>query len=311
MVPWIIAHRGGALLRPENTLAAFAEAVRLGCDGAELDVQLARNGEVVVFHDFRLKPELCRGPDGRWLEPPTHRIKDLSIAELRSFDVGRADPASEYARHHPLVSWADDEPIPILDEVIALAKTASTPFQLFVELKASVSNRNDAALPEELAERTVKVLEAHDYLDRTVFVGFHWSALIRAKKVAPNAKCWFTSLPDSWFRNGAPPPEHDPPPDAALQMLRYWAKEAISPWAAGHDAIRHGGSIIAAIHAAGGDGWFPIWADVTDAAVREARSRGLHIGAWTVNDPAEMRRLSSLGIDAICTDRPDLMKANV
>ena len=44
MMPWNIAHRGGAGLRPENTLAAFAHAIALGADGAELDVQLTRDG---------------------------------------------------------------------------------------------------------------------------------------------------------------------------------------------------------------------------------------------------------------------------
>ena len=56
-----IAHRGGAGLRPENTLAAFADAMARGCDGAELDVQLSADGVVVVHHDFRLNP----GSDAR------------------------------------------------------------------------------------------------------------------------------------------------------------------------------------------------------------------------------------------------------
>ena len=53
------AHRGGAGLYPENTLAAFRDAVARGCDGAELDIQLSKDGEVVVFHDFHLA-EICR-----------------------------------------------------------------------------------------------------------------------------------------------------------------------------------------------------------------------------------------------------------
>jgi glycerophosphoryl diester phosphodiesterase len=52
MQVWNIAHRGGAQLMPENTLAAFAEALARGCDGVELDVQLTRDGTAVVHHDF-------------------------------------------------------------------------------------------------------------------------------------------------------------------------------------------------------------------------------------------------------------------
>src|SRR5256885_10157805 len=95
-----IAHRGGAGLFPENTLTAFRNAVALGCDGAELDVQLSRDGEVVVFHDLCLKPEMCRDATGAWLKAPAPRIKDITLAELRAFDIGRADPASDYALAH-------------------------------------------------------------------------------------------------------------------------------------------------------------------------------------------------------------------
>src|SRR5229473_4645360 len=71
------AHRGGAGLYPENTLAAFRDAVARGCDGAELDVQLSKDGEVVVFHDFKLKPDICR-LNGEWIRKPTPLIKELT-----------------------------------------------------------------------------------------------------------------------------------------------------------------------------------------------------------------------------------------
>src|SRR5271170_3226179 len=96
MSPLNIAHRGGAGLWPENTLAAFSRAVRMGADGAELDVQLTREGEVVVFHDHRLKADLCRDASGHWLGAPGPRILDLTFAELQAYDVGRPRPGSAY-----------------------------------------------------------------------------------------------------------------------------------------------------------------------------------------------------------------------
>ena len=161
-----IAHRGGAALRPENSLGAFRNAVALGADGAELDVQLSRDGEVIVFHDYRLKTEICRGSDGSWLTKPTPRIKDLTFAELRTFDIGRADPGTQYARSHPDLLAMDGERIPALAEVIAVAKTAAKPFTLFVELKTSFSERAVSAAPEALAQAAVAVLKAHDYLQQ-------------------------------------------------------------------------------------------------------------------------------------------------
>lgn len=49
--PWLIAHRGGSRLAPENTFAAFEVAEALGVDVIETDVRLSRDGEVMVFHD--------------------------------------------------------------------------------------------------------------------------------------------------------------------------------------------------------------------------------------------------------------------
>src|SRR5919204_5317256 len=53
--PLVFAHRGGAALAPENTIAAFDNGVALGSDGVELDVRLSRDGEVVVHHDRTLE----------------------------------------------------------------------------------------------------------------------------------------------------------------------------------------------------------------------------------------------------------------
>lgn len=302
-----IAHRGGAALHPENTLAAFRDAVERGCDGAELDVQLSRDGEVIIFHDYRLKPEICRGSDGRFLEPPTPRVKDLSLAGLKKCDIGRADPESAYARRHPDVVGRDGERIPTLAEVLEVVCRAEKPFHLFVELKTSFADRDLSADPIALAERAVRVLDDADYLDRTVFVGFDWLGLLHAKKIAPDTECWFTTLAQSWFRAGTPPAIDDPPAEPALQMLRYWAATGTSPWAAGYDAVNYDGSIRRAIKAAGGDGWFPTYTDIDEASVAEARALGLKVGAWTVDEPDDMRRLAALGLDAICTDRPDLL----
>src|SRR6185295_19220458 len=98
-----IAHRGGAGLWPENTVFAFASAGQAGFDGAELDVQLTRDGKLAVFHDFKLNPDLCRDGAGTWLERGhgLAAIRDLTLGELQSFDVGRPRPGSTYTRQHP------------------------------------------------------------------------------------------------------------------------------------------------------------------------------------------------------------------
>jgi glycerophosphoryl diester phosphodiesterase len=181
-----IAHRGGAGLRPENTLAAFRHAIALGCDGAELDVQLSADGVVVVHHDFRINPAYARN-DGAWLTGEAPRIRDLSFTQLQAFDLGRANPADDYALAHPAQQPVEGACIPRLAEVAALA--SPQPFTLLVELKSS--DDPASADPVALADAALAVMQ--DQLDRTIFVGFDWRGLARIKSRSPGARCWFTT----------------------------------------------------------------------------------------------------------------------
>jgi glycerophosphoryl diester phosphodiesterase len=97
-----IAHRGGAALKPENTMAAFADAIARGCDGAELDVQLSADGVVVVHHDYRLNPAITRHAGG-WLTGQTPAIKDLSYARYRPMTL--AVPIRAAIMPAPIPSW--------------------------------------------------------------------------------------------------------------------------------------------------------------------------------------------------------------
>src|ERR1051325_7636415 len=222
MKPWNIAHRGGAQVMPENTLAAFQDAMARGCDGVELDVQLTRDGVAVVHHDFRLKAGLAR-KNGAWLTEPGPRIKDLSWEELQQFDVGTAQPGGDYARAHPLLSPMEAT-VPTLEEVVAL--TAGKRFLLFVELKCNAGD--DSADPVALADAAYRIAG-----DKAIYVGFDWRALTRARE--HGATCWFTA--DKLAGDARP--------------------------------------VIDIIAQAGGQGWFPNFADATPENVAYARARRL------------------------------------
>lgn len=302
-----IAHRGGAGLRPENTLAAFAHALDVGCDGFELDVHVAKDGTVVVFHDEALKPEIVRDAGGRWLEGPPPLIKDLPYADLQSYDIGRLKPGSKCAQRHPDQMPHDGEKIPRLADVIWLIKRSGGAERLWVELKTNFLDRTRTASPQAMAEAVIRVLKREKFLDRTVLVGFDWPALIAAKKLAPKVECWFTTLPQTWFGDGAVPAEHGPPPKAELEKLRTLERDT-APWTGGFDRGKYG-SVIKAAKAAGADGWFPFFADINRATLQEAREQGLKVGAWTVNESNDLARLADLGVDGLCTDYPDRLQA--
>ncbi|HYB20380.1 MAG TPA: glycerophosphodiester phosphodiesterase family protein, partial [Thermodesulfobacteriota bacterium] len=74
----VIAHRGFSGAAPENTLAAFHQAIEAGSDMIELDIQLSKDGKIVVLHDDTLE----RTTNGRG------RAVDFTLQELKAFDAG-------------------------------------------------------------------------------------------------------------------------------------------------------------------------------------------------------------------------------
>jgi glycerophosphoryl diester phosphodiesterase len=76
--PLVFAHRGGARLAPENTMAAIDNGMRLGADGFEIDVQLSADGIPIVIHDRTLDRTTDR----------TGPVQSLTAAELAAVDAG-------------------------------------------------------------------------------------------------------------------------------------------------------------------------------------------------------------------------------
>jgi glycerophosphoryl diester phosphodiesterase len=111
--PQIIAHRGGSLEAPENTLAAFRHAILVGAKSVELDVQLSSDGEMVVIHDDTLD----RTTDG------SGAVGSHTFAQLRQLDAG-----SHFSPQYK------GEQIPTLREVVELCAEAGV--GVVIELKS-------------------------------------------------------------------------------------------------------------------------------------------------------------------------------
>jgi glycerophosphoryl diester phosphodiesterase len=75
---WVVAHRGGMALAPENTAEAFRRALALGADVLEMDLRFTGDGEIVLMHDETVD----RTTDG------TGRVADMHLAEIRQLDAG-------------------------------------------------------------------------------------------------------------------------------------------------------------------------------------------------------------------------------
>ncbi|WKA57461.1 glycerophosphodiester phosphodiesterase [Planococcus shenhongbingii] len=76
--PIVLAHRGGAAIAPENTMAAFSKSAELGVHGFEIDIRLTKDEEILVFHDEYLD----RTTDG------AGRVAEMTLNDLQEFDLG-------------------------------------------------------------------------------------------------------------------------------------------------------------------------------------------------------------------------------
>lgn len=151
--PQIIAHRGYSSEFPENTLASFAGSIDIGADYIELDVQLTKDGQVVVFHDSNLKR--ITGEEGA--------ISDYTYEELRQMDAGEWF-SPDFA----------GEKIPTLEEALTMIEASEC--KVYLELK-------DIGDVSGFEEAVLSVVEQCQMSDRCLFASFRYSYLKHLKKL--------------------------------------------------------------------------------------------------------------------------------
>jgi glycerophosphoryl diester phosphodiesterase len=283
-------HRGARGLAPENTLPAFARALSIGVTTLEMDAGLTEDDVVVIAHDRRLNPDIVRGPDGRWLAGRTPAIREMTFRELQRYDVGRIKPGSDYSRRFPDQRRQDKVRIPTLEEVFELTRHARNGEVRFnVETKISPEAPEDTAPPEVFARALIKVVRDNGMASRVTIQSFDWRTLAIVQKEAPEIATSYLSSQQQ-----------------TLDTIQAGHRED-SPWTAG---VRHRdhGSVPKMVKAAGGKIWSPNYVDLTEGAVKEAKSLGLAILPWTVNNRADMERLIDWGVDGIISDYPDRLR---
>lgn len=157
----IYGHRGASWYAPENSIEAFQMAYDMGADGIELDVQMTRDGHLVVAHD----EEISRVSDGEGL------IKDMTLEELRHYQFNKTHPEYSNVR------------IPLLEEVLEHFKQKE--FLYNIELK------NGVFPYKGMEEKVLQLVKEKNALERTLFSSFYHKSMLELRRMEPETKVAF------------------------------------------------------------------------------------------------------------------------
>ncbi len=159
--PLIIGHRGASAIAPENTLAAFKQAIADGADGIELDVRLARDGVPVVIHDATLRRT---------------GLKSGTVSRLTSEQLAKVHAGRWFNRTQPKLARSEysEGRIPTLEQVFEVCRTAQA--LIYVELKSEKDSSGD-----ELVMAVADLVRRFKFQHRVVVISFDLSAITALK----------------------------------------------------------------------------------------------------------------------------------
>jgi glycerophosphoryl diester phosphodiesterase len=154
----IWAHRGASFYAPENTLEAFDIAVKQKADGIELDVQLSKDGKLVVIHD-EIIDRVSNG---------TGYVKDYNLSELKQFNVAKLFPHYGFSE------------IPTLEEVYSLLK--GTNLIINVELKTGI------IFYEGIEQKVLDMAKKMNMEDNIIYSSFNHYSLLNLRELNKDVK---------------------------------------------------------------------------------------------------------------------------
>lgn len=151
------AHRGSLTEAPENTLSAMKKALDHNAKAIELDIQLTKDGHMVVVHDQKLTRF---NPDyPKW-------IKDYTLQEIKSIDIGSSF-SKEYA----------GETLATFEEILRI---------LPEDVLLNVEIKNIPIIYDGIEEKLIRTLKAHNRLENIIISSFDHAALQKVEQLAPD-----------------------------------------------------------------------------------------------------------------------------
>lgn len=152
----IYGHRGAMGEYPENTLLSFKQAIEQGVDGIELDVQVTKDGEVVVIHDEKLD----RTTTG------SGYVKDHTLEEIKQFSAGVK--FKDFPKYEKV--W-DKETVPTLKEVFEL-------FEYYPNLEVNIELKTNLIRYDGIEEKVVELSKLYGGNRKIVYSSFHLPSIL-------------------------------------------------------------------------------------------------------------------------------------
>jgi len=166
--PLVFAHRGFGDLGPDNSLYAVERALQAGMDGVDVDGQLTRDGELVIFHDLSVD-RLTSG---------SGRVRDKTLSEMLALDLG--------PRYDPSLRGAS---VRTFEDFLRAVKGRGI---LMVELKVP------GLAASGIEERAVAIIRKYDAHEDVVLSSFNPLVLYRVKRLDPEVRTALIFMDTNW-----------------------------------------------------------------------------------------------------------------
>ncbi len=300
MIPKVIASECAAGLFPKNTLSGFEDCLIQGYGGIEFDIHLSKDGYAVIQHDYLLNKRTTRDASGNWLDHAGPPLGELTLKEIQNFDIGRYRPGSPEENEYPDYGPIDGETVPTFDSFLSCYSShqssevqSKVKTEIWVELKTTPFQRDISSDPDQLLQTVLDLARNRDLTQHIVLLAFEWDLLVAAKQICPDIQTDFLTINPAYIVT-------------ANQKLGLVEPDELY---GRFKPAAFGGSIPAAILAAGGSGWGPYVHDATQNDVQAAQALGLSVNLWGVaSTDSAMDQALALGADSITLSRPDLLR---
>lgn len=286
-------HRGGRAAMPENTLYAYNYAIETGATTIEGDMQMTKDGVVVMSHNPVLDPNITQDKNGKYITQELD-IRTMNYSEVEQYNVGHIKKDTDYYKKFGTTQYEVDAKIPTLEELFKLVRdSGNKEIMLNLETKLYPDSRmgiyyQNNVNKEVFVNKILDLAKQYGMEKRLTIQSFDWGVFPLIKKANPNIR-----VAALW--------EETPDGDYESRTLWLDTKEP-SPWLAGYNIHDFGENAIDIAYALGCDIISPQLDEITTMQIIQAHDWGMRVVPWTVNTIEDMEKVWEMECDGFITD---------